>query len=263
VTPAVKEQAKNEDGSLKVDEEGNPVMEVVTPAEYKDNPDAKYELTNTEEPDWKVVTEGQQLCFESTNPEPFIKEGVSNTNGYDSAFDLIDGLCTTRCMGFKGVGKTGEESDPSTGRVESTKAFAAPFDVVVFIRNNKTTAAGVVIQKSADGKTWEDVAEAPAGSAQRSVKRTRCSVEGEGNYYIRVHHTKGDSQIQDIIILNNGEDSKKYTGIEDVIATEGAEVIAVEYYNLNGVRIAEPTEGFFIKRATLSNGKVVVEKVVK
>ncbi|MDE6377250.1 MAG: chitobiase/beta-hexosaminidase C-terminal domain-containing protein, partial [Duncaniella sp.] len=38
VTPAVKEQAKNEDGSLKVDEEGNPVKEVVTPAENKDNP---------------------------------------------------------------------------------------------------------------------------------------------------------------------------------------------------------------------------------
>ena len=80
---------------------------------------------------------------------------------------------------------------------------------------------------------------------------------------MKVAHGSGSPALHDIYIYTNGEESKNYSGIEDVIATEGAEVIAVEYYNLGGVRIAEPTEGFFIRRATLSNGQVVVEKVVK
>ena len=63
--------------------------------------------------------------------------------------------------------------------------------------------------------------------------------------------------------LNNGELSKDYTGIEEVITDEAAEVIAVEYYNINGMRIAEPENGFYIMRAILSNGKVVVKKLVK
>lgn len=57
--------------------------------------------------------------------------------------------------------------------------------------------------------------------------------------------------------------SKDYTGIEEVITDEAAEVIAVEYYNINGMRIAEPENGFYIMRAILSNGKVVVKKLVK
>lgn len=52
------------------------------------------------------------------------------------------------------------------------------------------------------------------------------------------------------------------SGVE-TIADEAAEVIAVEYYNLNGVRIAEPCDGISIRRLVFSNGKSESDKVIK
>ncbi|MCH5224725.1 MAG: hypothetical protein J1D77_01955 [Muribaculaceae bacterium] len=65
--------------------------------------------------------------------------------------------------------------------------------------------------------------------------------------------------VSDIVTLNV-ETGDETTGIEGIIS--GNEVNAV-YYNLNGVKVANPENGIFIKRATLSDGKVVTKKVVK
>jgi hypothetical protein len=52
------------------------------------------------------------------------------------------------------------------------------------------------------------------------------------------------------------------TAIETVPAAEAADVVSTVYYNLQGVRVAQPENGIFIKQQTLSNGQQVVTKTV-
>lgn len=51
------------------------------------------------------------------------------------------------------------------------------------------------------------------------------------------------------------------SGIEDV--TAGSEIESIEYYDLRGIRLAEPTEGLNIRRIRYSDGKIVTDKVIK
>ena len=51
------------------------------------------------------------------------------------------------------------------------------------------------------------------------------------------------------------------SGIEDV--TVGSEIESIEYYDLRGIRLAEPTEGLNIRRIRYSDGKIVTDKVIK
>lgn len=51
------------------------------------------------------------------------------------------------------------------------------------------------------------------------------------------------------------------SGIEDV--TVGSEIESVEYYDLRGIRLAEPIEGLNIRRIRYSDGKIVTDKVIK
>ncbi len=51
-------------------------------------------------------------------------------------------------------------------------------------------------------------------------------------------------------------------GVEGIEAPKG-DVIAIEYYDLNGVRIAEPAQGISIRRIVFSNGSSETDKVLK
>ena len=265
-TEMVEQQAKDEDGNPMVDADGNPVMETVEKITYKVDPNAYHELTCDEEPDWKLVSEGQCMIFETglgANSYLFDvnKYPGSKPVGVISATDLVSVSPSNGALSWKGK----NSGEPYNGRIESTKAFDAPFDIVLFTRNAASdgkTYTGKVLT-STDGKEWSELQEVSTGEYQRCINRHRISVEGEGKFYVRFEHNGQNVQLHDIYILNNGELSQEYTGLEEVISDEAAEVISVEYFNLNGMRIAEPENGFYIMRATLSNGKTVVNKVVK
>ena len=265
-TEMVEQQAKDEDGNPMVDADGNPVMETVEKITYKADPNAYHELTCDEEPDWKLVSEGQCMIFETglgANSYLFDvnKYPGSKPVGVISATDLVSVSPSNGALSWKGK----NSGEPYNGRIESTKAFDAPFDIVLFTRNAASdgkTYTGKVLT-STDGKEWSELQEVSTGEYQRCINRHRISVEGEGKFYVRFEHNGQNVQLHDIYILNNGELSQEYTGLEEVISDEAAEVISVEYFNLNGMRIAEPENGFYIMRATLSNGKTVVNKVVK
>lgn len=55
---------------------------------------------------------------------------------------------------------------------------------------------------------------------------------------------------------------KPTTAVEGIGADKG-EVIAVEYYSLDGIRLAEPGEGISIRRIIYSNGTAETDKVIK
>ncbi|MDE5870977.1 MAG: pectate lyase, partial [Muribaculaceae bacterium] len=54
----------------------------------------------------------------------------------------------------------------------------------------------------------------------------------------------------------------KVSGVES-IATSKGDVVAVEYYDLNGVRLAEPAQGISIRRIVFANGTSETDKVLK
>lgn len=62
------------------------------------------------------------------------------------------------------------------------------------------------------------------------------------------------------IVELNVETGEETVGIEDI--NFAPEVNAV-YYNLNGMKIANPDKGIYIKKSTLSDGKVIVKKIVR
>lgn len=51
------------------------------------------------------------------------------------------------------------------------------------------------------------------------------------------------------------------SGIEDV--TVGSEIESIEYYDLRGIRLAEPVNGLNIRRIRYSNGSIITDKVIK
>lgn len=54
----------------------------------------------------------------------------------------------------------------------------------------------------------------------------------------------------------------RMSGVETIETAKG-EVVAVEYYDLNGVRLAQPTQGISIRRIVFANGKSETDKVLK
>lgn len=59
-------------------------------------------------------------------------------------------------------------------------------------------------------------------------------------------------------------DANASSGIEDVIAESNAEVIAVEYYNIQGQKLSvEPENGLYIQKAIKADGTVKASKLVK
>lgn len=238
------------------DEEGNPIYDV--------DPTALRTAVSTTDPDWKLVSRGQVLIAEGNGPSARVGNGAA---GYyaDKAEDLIGGAPSKYNLQFGGK----MSGNPYTGAIESTKAFAAPFDVVVYAGGQDTSICE--LQVSADGNEWETVGElnpvvnACSDSKWRYFTRTRLGVEKTGDYYVRVAHKSGGASVRvfDIIVYNHGELSAEYDVTGDVKAVAAAEVIASEIYDLNGARLAEPKAGINIIRMTMSDGSVKVQKVVR
>ncbi len=248
-----------EDG---VDADNNPVQVPV----YKPSAEAvKEQLANDgTETDWRFVSAGQVIVLENGAALDGVGDGVDgNTLAgryADTAEDLIGGLSTKGFLSFKGV----VSGDPNTAAIESTKAFKAPFDVVVYLGNGSGGTRNAELQISTDGKTWTKLGDLKVATAKRYIKKTRLSVNEAGDYYVRVANAKEGLNVGDIYILNNGEVSQKYdptSGIEDVEVAE-VEVVRTEIYNISGMLMPEMIQGINIVRTYYSDGSVKTTKVL-
>ncbi len=54
----------------------------------------------------------------------------------------------------------------------------------------------------------------------------------------------------------------RMSGVESIEAAKG-DVVAIEYYDLNGIRLAEPAQGISIRRIVFANGTSETDKVIK
>lgn len=204
--------------------------------------------TNANDPDWKLVSQGQVMIHQVIS----IGKDVGNGEGYnpDNATDLLNVSYMTandiQCAAkFSG--------DKYTARIESTKKFQAPFNVLYFAGTanaNEKTA----VQISADGENWETVGDTVSCSATKRLwKQFEVSYEGTDEVYVRVAHvaTGSAAQIYDIYVFNEGEKSKAMmeeyaTGISEAVAPEVKKVIRGTY-NLAGQKVDANFKGIVIK----------------
>lgn len=248
------------------DENGNDVEVAV----YKPDPAAIRTIEANEgngtENDWRLFSQGQVLTGELTLAA---ENGVGNgATGrfHETAEDLIGGPASKGVITFGGKA----DYEPYTGAVESIKKFKAPFDVVTYLGQGAGNDAAItmVLQISDDQEKWDTVDTLAIAKTQRYIKKQRVHIDQEGEHYVRVAHKGGKTKAQlcDIYIFNNGPVSQAYdpeSGIQDVIAPNAGEVVSTEYFNLNGVRVANPAEGLYITRTRYANGIVKVAKVIR
>ena len=52
-----------------------------------------------------------------------------------------------------------------------------------------------------------------------------------------------------------------FTGIEDTAVK--SEVVKIEYYTLDGMKVDEPVEGISIRRVVYADGRTATEKIIK
>ena len=236
------------------DEDGNPITiytETLEPETYESG-------------DWRIKSIGQVMTWEKLD----LKNNIGDTNyrNPDSAEDAIgvndqEGI-TNNAVTF-GKQPTG---GPFNASLESTVAFQAPFDVVIYAGNgNAGEIPTMQVETSADGETWTKLGDVNYSLIKRNYKKTHLSYEGTDKVYVRIHHTdaKSSGQVYDLYIMNNGEYSQGSdvtTAINDV---QSSEAVRSEVYSINGVRANAAVRGISIVRTTYADGKVVTRKVVK
>ena len=210
-----------EDGT---DEDGQPVQNPV----YKPNADILRVVKSTSDPDWIIESEGQTITGE-TNVSA--GSGVyTGTAGYfaEEAIDEIGGGPSKGKVDFGGKAS----GDPYTMRVVSTKTFSGEFDVVTYLSNGGTSDLGIELQKSADGKTWEQVGNLNYSKTQRLFKKSRFHLNESAPVYLRVRQVSGGSkgQLYDIYVISTEGTS---TAISNVKA-EKADAAKVGKFVKNG-----------------------------
>ncbi|MGM9732593.1 MAG: chitobiase/beta-hexosaminidase C-terminal domain-containing protein [Prevotella sp.] len=237
------------------DEDGNPIT-VYTKA---------LEPETYEAGDWRIKSIGQVMTWESLD----LKYNIGDTNyrNPDAAEDVIgvnDQMGITRDALTFGKQPTG---GPFNASLESTVAFQAPFDVVIYAGNgNAGEIPTMQVETSADGENWTKLGDVQYSLIKRNWKRTHLSYEGTDKVYVRILHTdaKSSGQVYDLYIMNNGEYSQNYDEISSSInEIQSSEAVRTEVYSLNGVRANASARGISIVRTTYANGKVVTRKVVK
>jgi hypothetical protein len=122
--------------------------------------------------------------------------------------------------------------------------------------------AAQVVPTSVENKegviSWEAVEGAKAyavvvdGTVEAIVEGTSYTVDADAKTVaVRAANTMGG--------FGEAVAAQTSTGVNDAIA---ADVVSTQYYNLQGIRVADSAKGVVVKVQTLSNGKQVVSKTV-
>ena len=213
--------------------------------------------------EWMVETSGQQVVWESTGP----KHNIGDATDYNpiSALDDIDNEATAGEITIGSTASTtqivdGEEvsvkDDPSAAIV-STKAFQAPFDVVVYVGGKNAEVDEVSV--SADGQTWFPIGKVAIPMYEDTPNKSRCwcrnviSYKGTDQVYVRVAAcSTSTNRIFDIFVKGPGEAD----AIAEVAADAPAKMQNDAIYNIAGQRISSVARpGIYIQ-----NGRKFMQK---
>ena len=223
---------------------------------------------------WQIKTYGQPVIWQNNTAG----HNVLDFNAYNpqTAEDDSENEITNNCVSFQGVTESNLAGvpDPASASIQSTVAFQAPFDVVVYMAGYNAKAGVYVTADTLNGewtKLGNLIANDITGTADngkdgkdRIWKKTILSYEGTDMVYVKVASEGGKAMIFDIFVKNEGEKSHEYTGIEDVTISGKAAgaPVSTEVYSVNGARLAKAATGLNIVKETYVDGSVKTRKVV-
>lgn len=217
--------------------------------------------------EWVVKSNGQSVLWQ--NITPGTKPGDSSGYNPATAADL-DTLITKNDVQFYKF-----QSGQYNARIESTRKFRGPFNVLTFLGN--ASGAGNVqklaVQVSTDGTSWTQVGDTlTVANPQRLWSRFTVAYDEAQEVFVRLAHVAGNSgaQCYDIYILTEGEKSlameqqlqegylNQATGIADTRLKQTA-ATPQAIYTIDGTRLGTLRKGLNIVR--MSDGttrKVIV-----
>ncbi len=205
---------------------------------YKEDPNSLRSATSSSDTQWIIMSNGQVFTGETTlSPAGYAySEGASANRYYDTALDCIGGNATQGALTFGGK----PSGEPFTGRIQSTEAFKAPFDLVIYGGDGSTGDPQIEIQISTDRVNWTTLGTAITAETQRHIKKTRVHHDEAGEYYVRLAQTGGSSKFQlyDLYVVA----TEGMTGIETV-EQDADNKGDVQMFDLFGRQITRPTVG--------------------
>ena len=219
---------------------------------------AQNSATNETGGAWKLVSYGQLIQWENTAPQSVVGKSGDAAYNCDKPEDLIIGATKnhiTLTSRYSGEG--------FNAWIQTVGRYKGPFDVYTTLGNNNSDGASLTlgIEVSADGEEWTNLDTLGVSNYKRFWTSGRCSYEGEDYVYVRAIQTGGGTKlaVYDIILFNNGEDAAEVVALNKV----AVDVVAREYYNLSGMRMAAPaSQGVTIVKNIHTDGSISVEKIM-
>ncbi|MBQ2950332.1 MAG: chitobiase/beta-hexosaminidase C-terminal domain-containing protein [Prevotella sp.] len=243
---------------LGTNEDGSPIFPVRKDTCHVIAPDSNF----------VVKSNGQELIYQVLT----IGKDPGNGEGYNpaTAADVSD-MISKNCIQF-GKKVSGE---PFTGRIETTKKYQAPFNLLAFIGTSSGSKAQMIFQVSADGENWKDANTDTmyVNNIKRLWSKYTVSYEGTDEVYVRIMQVGGSSgsQVYDFYLLTEGEQSaivkeemkKEWdayaTGIE-CIEKPTTDSTPSAIYNVNGMRINSLQRGLNIVKMSDGTAKKIIIK---
>ncbi len=224
---------------------------------YPDNPEAE----------WVVKSNGQSVLWQNLNPGTTPGDG----SGYNPATVAdLDSMITKYNIQFYRF-----QSGQYNARVESTKKFQGPFNILTFLgnANGDDNIQRMAVEVSTDGNTWTQTGDTVVvANPRRLWSKYNVFYGGTEEVYVRLAQVAGNSGAQcfDIYVLTRGDKSKirekelaeayehQASGINNINNDqEKATIKAI--YNLNGTRMNSLQRGInIIKMSDGTTRKVLV-----
>lgn len=227
------------------------------------NPEVVVDIENG----WSVRSRGQRISWEGANPAlnygdsnsgPFNPETVEDENTYLPVTNYLVDLYDWNTV------------YPASAKIQTTQAFAGPFDVVAYIVNAKGSPAPrlaiEVAASDADGAEWTQLGDTiDLPSARRLYRMCVRSYEETTPVYVRTRIVNNVARagILNIYITNEGEESKRIIqeqadGIADV--QHHATSLPAGIYSISGTRQSKLCRGLNIIVATDGSVKKILVK---
>ena len=216
---------------------------------------AKNDSVNASDNGWKLYTMGQEIHWESQAPNQQVGKSGDAAYNCDKAEDLL--LPAT--SGFINFGACyGDEG--FNAAIQSTRKFQGPFDLVACVGNNNSDGASLklALAVSEDGETWLPLDTVGVSHYKRFWTTHRIAYNEAKEVYVRAMQGGGGTKlaVYDLILFND-EEPVALRSVAD------SEVVSLEYFDLNGRRMAAPLQqGVTLVRSLHRDGSIKVEKLL-
>lgn len=251
----------------------DPEYDQVVPDQYGEDSIVHTRLNAEEVVDiengWSVRSRGQRISWEAANPE--LNYGDSGSGPYNPATVEDENVDLPVTSYLVNLTDWDTSLYPASGKIQSTEAFAGPFDVVAYIVNAKgSPSPRVVIEAATDAaagdEAWTQLGDTITlpGTRRLYSMSVRSYEEATPAFVrIRIVNNVARASVLNIYIASEGEKSKQVideekTGIADAKTTYSVRPKGI--YSTGGMRLQQLQKGLnIIRKSDGTTQKVYVK----